>query len=104
MVILEHELAVFKLDLRMATTNRDVVDTEITLVSSSKLEYLLLGRRSNYVDNTRVVLLLVETLEHKVISLLLLVLDQVVVPALRFQHQWVRLLADLALKRLPVVG
>ena len=92
----------------MASRHRDIVDTQVTLVATAQLKHGLARRRANYVDDSRVILLLGETFEHHVVALRLVVLDQVIcvdkaaiVLTLGLHLQRVWRLADLALERFP---
>lgn len=73
-------------------------------MTSSKLEAVLLVVRSDDVNDSRSVLLLVETLQDKEVALRSFVVHQIVGLPKRSNHQRVCLLADFALKRLPIVG
>ena len=55
-------------------------------------------------DDSRCVLLLTEGLEHHVVALRLLILDEVISRTVRFHHQRVCGLADLTLEGLPEEG
>ena len=60
LVIFKHKLAIFELNLCMAARNRDIVDSEITFVTTTQFENILLGCGSDNVDDPRGVLFLVE--------------------------------------------
>ena len=93
----------------MAPRHGYIVDTQIALVATAQFENGLALRRTNYVDDSRVILLLGETFEDHVVALRLIILDQVVCfheaaicgTTLGLHLQWVRRLADLALERFP---
>ena len=102
-VVLQLEPALLQLDDRVAPRHRYVVDPQIRLMSPAQLERLLLVVGPDHVDYARRVLLLVQTLQHQEVAIRSLVVHQVVGLVLRPQHQGVRLLADLALERFPVV-
>lgn len=59
LVVLEHELAVFEFDLRVASTNRNVVDAEVALVAAAQLEHFFLWSGSDNMNNATCVFLLV---------------------------------------------
>ena len=106
LVVFEQELASFKLDFGVAPGYRDVVDAQVTLVPSSQLEDSLARAGTDYVNDSRVVLLLRQTFEHHEVALRLFVLNQIVgadaaVLGLGLQLQRVRSFTNLALKRLP---
>ena len=89
----------------MTPRNRDIIDAEITLVSTTKFEHgLVIGGLYN-VDDSACVLLLTETFKHKVISCGFLILYKVVLVGLalvcRLDHQRVCTLAYFTLESLP---
>lgn len=70
-------------------------------MAAAEFKNVLLVAWSDDINDSTVVFLLTQTFEHQVVAHWLLVLDKVVGPAARFKHQWVGILADLALERLP---
>jgi len=102
-VVLEHELAIFKFDARVAPTDGNIVDAQVALVAAAQLENVFLGRGANDVDNARVVLLLRQTFQHHVVALRFIIFDEAVVPSVGFHHERVGRLADLAFKSAPEV-
>ena len=101
LVVLKHKFAIFELNLCMAARNGDVVDSEITFVTTSQFENILLWSGSDNMDDPRGVLFLVERLEHHVITGLLFVLYKFVLVCTFLNHEGVRLFADFALESLP---
>ena len=104
LVIFKQELSSLELDFRVASRDGDVIDSQIALVASSKLEDCLAGTGPNYVDNSGVILLLRKTLQHHEVALRLLILHQVISVPLGFHHERISGLTDLALESLPEVG
>ena len=104
LVVLQEELALLELDFRVAPTNRNIIDAQIALMAAPELEDCLVGSGADDVNDARCVLFLGETLQHHVIALGLIVLNQVVVLRAGLHHQRVRGLADFALEGLPEVG
>ena len=73
-------------------------------MAASKFKYVLGRAWSDDIDNSTVVFFLTETFKNQVVSNRLLVLDQVIGPARRLDHQGVSIFADLTLKRFPEEG
>lgn len=78
-------------------------------MATTQLENSLAWRRANYVDDSRVILLLRKRFEHHEVTLRLIVLDKVIGldiarGRLSLHLQWVRSLADLTLECLPEEG
>jgi hypothetical protein len=70
-------------------------------MTPAKLEYILLWRWPNYVNDTRRVLFLIQTFKHHVVTSLLIILNKFVLIAISLDHKRVGLLTDFALKSLP---
>ena len=66
----------------MAARDRDVVDSQVRLVAPAELERRLLSRWLDDMYNPLVVLLLRQALEYHEVALGLVIVHQVVVPAL----------------------
>ena len=64
----------------MTTRNRDVVNAQIALMTSSKFEGVLALTWTDDVDDARSVLLLVETFKNKVITIGPFIIYKVVGP------------------------
>ena len=73
-------------------------------MSPAKLETVFLVAWPDDMDDSARVLLLVQALQYQEVAVRTLVIHQVVGTVLCPQHQRVRLLADFALKCLPIVG
>jgi hypothetical protein len=104
LVVLQHKFAVLKLDLGVASAHWDIIDAQVALVAATELKNVLCWCRSDDVDDSWGVFLLVEGLQEHVVSLLLLVVNQSVLIFVVLDHQWVGSLADLALEGLPEVA
>ena len=87
----------------MAAGHRNIVDSQVTLVSATQLEHCLRRRGSDDVDDTRRVFLLTERFEYHVVSLRFIILDQVVDPALCLHHERIGRFTDFALEGFPEV-
>lgn len=104
LVVFEHELAVVELDLRVAAGNRDVVNSEVALMATAKLEDISLRGGLDNMDDPRSVLLLVKRFEHHVVACLFFVLHELVLVLTSLDHQRVSFLADFTFESLPEVG
>lgn len=85
----------------MASGHGDVINSQITLMASSKFKYVLGGTWTDDVDDPAVVFLLTQTFKHQVVANWFLVLDQVIGVTLSFDHKRVSIFTNLALKRFP---
>lgn len=93
----------------MAAGYRDIIDSQVTLMSSAELESALILSGNNDVDYAGSILLLMETLKHQVITFGALVVNQIIgviaiSPSCTFgtEDQWIGLSADLTLEGFPV--
>lgn len=93
----------------MATGDRDIVDSQVTLMSTAELESALVLSGNDDVDNTGSILLLMETLKHQVVAFGALVVNQIVgviaiSPSCTFgtEYQRISLSADLTLEGFPI--
>lgn len=72
-------------------------------MTSTELKNVFLWSGSDNVDDTRGVFLLVQTLEHHIITGLFLVFDESVLYIFVSNHEWVGSFANFTLKCLPEV-
>ena len=70
-------------------------------MASAELEYILLRCRSDDVNNSRSIFLLIETLKNHVVTSLFVILYKLVLVSIRLNHKWICLLANFALESLP---
>ena len=70
----------------MAPTNRNVIDAQVALVSSTKFENGLRWAWLYNVDNPAIVLLLRQTLEHHIVAFRFVIFDQVIFSAISLHH------------------
>jgi hypothetical protein len=101
LVVFKHKLAILELNFGMTSTNRDIIDSQITFMASTKLKNLFLRCRSDDVDYSWCVFLLVKWLKNHIIPNLLFVLDQVEFMAITFNHQGICFLTYLAFECFP---
>ena len=87
----------------MQPRNRDVVDPQVALVPAAHLEDMVRLARLHYMYNAGGILFLVKRLKHQIGCWRSVIVDQVEILAIRFYHEGVGCLANLALKRLPEV-
>ena len=85
----------------MATGNRDIIYSKVTLMTAAEFKHVFLCRRTDNINNPAVIFLLTQTFQHEVVSNWFLVLDKIVSPPTRLEHQRISVLADLALERFP---
>ena len=71
-------------------------------MTSTQLEAVLLVSRSDDVNDSRSVLLLIQTLQDQVVTLWSFVLHQVVGLVFRSDLQWVSFLTDFTFERSPI--
>lgn len=76
LVVLKHKFTILEFNLSVASTDRDVIDAEVGLMTTTKLENIFLRGGPNNVNNAGGVFFLVEGFEHHVVALLLLVVDE----------------------------
>ena len=77
------ELVILEFDYGMATRHRDIIDSQVRFMTTTQLEAVLLVSRSDDVYDSRSVLLLVETLQHQIVTFWSFIVNQVVGPVLR---------------------
>ena len=93
----------------MATRYWNIINSQVTLMSTSELERVLVFSWNNYVNNSWSILLLVQTLKHQVITFWALIVNQIVCTvaisssrALCAKNERIGLFANLALEWFPV--
>lgn len=96
------------LDDSVAPTHTDIVDSYLTLMTSAKLELTLLGCDSQKMDVSRSVFVQRHGLKQNVVAgcilcNLLVQVDNLIDLGTNLKRVGVHLLADFALKALPVV-
>jgi hypothetical protein len=84
--------------------HRDVINPQVALVPAAHLEDMVRLTRLHYMYNAGRILFLIERLKHQVGGWRAVIVDQVEILPIRFDHKGVGCLANLALERLPKVG
>lgn len=108
-VVFNVEPILFTLDNGVAPTHTDIVDSNLTLVSSSQLELSLLVRNRQQMDVSRCVLVQRHRLQQYVVALglrgnLIDQIDNLVDGHTDLEGVWVHLLANFTFETLPVEG
>lgn len=106
-IVLNVEPILLALNDSMATTNTDVVDSHLALMTSSKLELRLLWRDRKQMDVSGGVLVQRHRFEQNIVVVaghLLRKINDLVYRPLNFEGVWIHLLAYLTFETLPVEG
>ncbi len=85
----------------MASGNRDIINPEVTLMTTSEFKHILLCGRTDNINNPAVIFLLTQTFQHQVVANWFLILYKIVSTSARLEHQRIGVLAYFALERLP---
>ena len=85
----------------MATGNRYIIYSKVTLMTAAEFKHVFLCRRTDNINNPAVIFLLTQTFQHQVVANWFLILYKIVSTSARLEHQRIGVLADFALERLP---
>lgn len=85
----------------MASGNRDIIYSEVTLMTAAEFKYIFLRRRTDNVNNPAIIFLLTQTFQNKIVTNGFLVLNKIESPSACLEHQRISVLAYFALERFP---